>query len=220
MKNLSKFALSLIVAGAFAQAHASTITISTGYSEAGVQASAAAYQAVVNAAIATPGAGYGSTSITSYDNVSNHSLFGSGSNIAFKSTINFGVSATDAGLWSFRSGVDFGRGGAMFLDGVALDYKSNDMWWAGSYGSTSQFFAGSSTLAAGNHTLSIYGLEGCCDAGQQAQFKSATGSFTSFSSTDGLVSAVPEPSTYAMLVIGLGLLGFTARRKQAAVFRA
>lgn len=220
MKNLSNIALSLIVAGAFAQANASTITISTGYSEAGVQASAAAYQDVVNAAIATPGAGYGSTSLTSYDNVSNHSLFGSNANIASKSVISFGVNAADAGLWSFRSGVDFGRGGAMFLDGVALDSKSSDMWWAGNYSSTSQFLAGSGTLAAGNHTLAIYGLEGCCDGGQQVQFKSATSNFTSFSSTDGLVSAVPEPSTYAMLVIGLGLLGFTVRRKQAAAFSA
>ncbi len=33
---------------------------------------------------------------------------------------------------------------------------------------------------------------------------------------DGSVSAVPEPSTYAMLVVGLGLLGFSARRNKQA----
>ncbi|MDP1573390.1 MAG: FxDxF family PEP-CTERM protein [Coxiellaceae bacterium] len=33
-----------------------------------------------------------------------------------------------------------------------------------------------------------------------------------------LVSAVPEPETYAMLLAGLGLLGFMARRrKESAV---
>lgn len=31
--------------------------------------------------------------------------------------------------------------------------------------------------------------------------------------TDGTVSAVPEPETYAMLLAGLGLLGFMTRRK-------
>ncbi len=218
MKNLPKIALSLIAVGVFAHANASTITLSTGYSAAAAQTSAANYQSVVNAAVATPGAGYGSTSIASYDNVSNSGLFGSGSNIAFKSVINFGVSAADAGAWSFRSGVDFGKGGALFLDGVALDVKSNDMWWAGNYNNASQFLSGSSALSAGNHTLSIYGLEGCCDGGQQVQFKAGNNNFVSFGAKDGLISAVPEPTTYAMLLIGLGLLGFTARRKQEAKF--
>lgn len=218
MKNLPKIALSLIAVGVFAHANASTITLTTGYSGAGAQSSAADYQSVVNAAVATPGAGYGSATIASYDNVTNSSLFGSGSNIAFKSVINFGVSAADAGAWSFRSGVDFGRGGALFLDGVALDFKNNDLWWAGNYNNGSQFLSGSSALSAGNHTLSIYGLEGCCDGGQQVQFKAGNNNFTSFGANDGLISAVPEPSTYAMLVVGLGLLGFAARRKQEAKF--
>jgi hypothetical protein len=30
----------------------------------------------------------------------------------------------------------------------------------------------------------------------------------------GFAAAVPEPETYAMLLAGLGLLGFTARRRQ------
>ena len=219
MKNLPKFAFSLIVLGVFAHANASTITISTGYSTASAQTSADAYKNVVNAAVVTPGAGYGSTSVSSYDNVSNSSLFGSNANIASRSVIDFGVSASQAGAWSFRSGVDLGKGGALFLDGVALDYKSSDMWWAGNYNNASQFLSGSTVLSAGNHTLSIYGLEGCCDGGQQVQFKAGNSSFASFSSTDGLasVSPVPEPSTYAMMLIGLGLLAFTGRRSAQAV---
>lgn len=222
MKNLPKFALTLIAVAAFSHANASTITISTGFSNAGAQASADAYKAVVDAAVATPAAGYGSTSLSSYDYVSNQSLFGSNNNIASRSTIDFGVTAAQAGTWSFRSGVDFGNGGALFLDGVALDVKTSDMWWGGNYDNSSQFLSGSTLLSAGNHTLSLYGLEGCCDGGQQVQFKEGSNSFASFASTDGLaaVSAVPEPSTYAMLLIGMGLLAFTARRKQPEAFRA
>jgi hypothetical protein len=52
------------------------------------------------------------------------------------------------------------------------------------------------------------------------QFKAGNSNFASFAANDGLVSAVPEPTTYAMLLIGLGLLGFTARRKQEAKFKS
>lgn len=219
MKNLPKLALSLIAVGVFAYANASTITVSTGYSTAGAQKTADAYKAVVDAAVAKPTLGYGSKTVASYNALDNSSLFGSSTNIAFRSTIDFGVTAAQAGSWSFRTGVDFSQGGALFLDGVALDVGTNDMWWNGSYTNSNGFLSGSSTLVAGNHTLSVYGLESCCDGFQQAQFKAGNSSFASFSSTDGLasVSAVPEPSTYAMMLIGLGLLAFTGRRSTQAV---
>ena len=222
MKNLSQWAWSLIAVGMFAHANASTITISTGFSEAGAQTSAAAYRSVVDAAVAGPTVGYGSKTVASYISVDNSSLFGSSTNIAFRSTIDFGVSAAQAGSWSFRSGVDFSQGGAMFLDGVALDVGSNDLWWNGSYNNSNGVLSGSGTLAAGKHTLSIYGLESCCDGYQQAQFKAGNSSFASFSSTDGLasVSPVPELSIYAMLLAGLGLLVFTTGQKQPDGFRA
>ena len=219
MKNLPKFALSLIAVAVFAHANASTITVSTGYSTASAQKNADAYKAVVDAAVAKPTLGYGSKTVASYNALDSSALFGSSTNIAFRSTIDFGVTAAQAGSWSFRTGVDFSQGGALFLDGVALDVGTNDMWWNGNYSNSNGFLSGGSTVAAGNHTLSIYGLESCCDGYQQAQFKAGNSSFASFSSTDGLasVSPVPEPSTYAMLLIGLGLLAFTGRRSEEPV---
>jgi asparagine N-glycosylation enzyme membrane subunit Stt3 len=145
MENLPKIVLSLIAAGVFAHANASTITVSTAYSNTGLQATA--YPSVVNA-------------------------------------------------------------------GRALDVKSSDLWWAANYHGSSQFLDGSSTLLAGNHTLSIDGLDGCCGEGQQVHFTADNSNFASFSSTDGPVTSLSEPSTYAMLLTSLALLGFTARRRQ------
>ena len=147
MKNLPQFALSLLAAGVFAHANASTITISTGFSDAGAQKSAAAYKTVVDAAVAKPTAGYGSKTVASYNSVDNSSLFGSSTNIAFRSTIDFGVTAAQAGSWSFRTGVDFSNGGALFLDGVALDVGTGDMWWNGSYSNSAGFLSGSGVAA-------------------------------------------------------------------------
>ncbi len=198
-----------------ANADATTITIETGHSTAAAQASAEAYRDVVDAAVAaTPG--YGTSHPALFENISNHGLFGgTNQDIAFKFTINFAVTPAQTGAWEFRAGVDFGHGGAMFLDGAALGFKSNDMWWGGSYGNSSQYldFLSTSPLAAGSHVLNIYGLEGCCDGPQQAQFRLAGSSeFKTLGSTDGL-SAVPEPATYALFGIGLMGLGVARRRK-------
>jgi hypothetical protein len=207
---LSALVLAMAVAGG---ANAAVITFQTGYSTAGVQATAQDYRSVVDAAVAA--SPYGSTVLNNYDIVSNQSLFGAGAtNIAFKSNITFGVS-TD-GSYSFRAGVDFGNGGAVFLDGQAVAVNSGEMWWAHSYVNTGSVFQVSGqSLSAGNHTLTIYGLEGCCDGGQQVQYAVNGGAYQSFSAnTLGTIAAVPEPETYGMLLAGLGVMGAIARRRQ------
>jgi hypothetical protein len=82
------------------------------------------------------------------------------------------------------------------------------MWWAGSYSNTGGIFAvNNQALSAGNHTLTIYGLEGCCDGGQQVQYAVNGGAFQSFNNSSlQLAAAVPEPETYAMLLGGLAWL--------------
>lgn len=204
-KILSVLSLALL-AGA---AGASTIEYQTGhFTGSPTFASASDYQTAVESAVALSPL----VSLASYDSV-NPGLSQAG-NDAFKATVTFGVA--DAGLWSFRSGVDFGLGGAMFLDGVAQTFRTTDMWWNGDYYNATQFLSFSNTLAAGNHTLTIYGLEWCCSGPQQAQFQAVgSNAFVSFSNNDGLVSAVPEPESYAMMLAGLGLMGSIVRRRKS-----
>lgn len=204
MKNAAAALALGLVAGI---ASASTIQIQTGaYTGTGSFASALDYQTAVEAAVSAPGAS--STFVGSYDN-----LPVALNNSALDATITF--DATTAGTWDFRMGVDFGLGGAVFLDGTALAYNTGNMWWAGSYGDTTQSFNVTSAIASGSHTLSIYGIEDCCSGNQQAQFSIDGGAFTSFSNADGLATAVPESRTYAMLLAGLGLVASMARRRGA-----
>jgi hypothetical protein len=201
----------LAVALAYGSAEAAVITFQTGYSNAGVQTSASSYRDIVEAAVAN--SPYGSTVLSNYDIVSNQSLFGAGAtDIAFKSSINFGLNT--AGTYSFRAGVDFGNGGAVFLDGQAVDLKSGDLWWAHDYVNTNSVLSVSNqALSAGNHTLTIYGLEGCCDGGQQVQYSANGAAFQSFSASTLQIAAVPEPETYAMMLGGLGVVGAIAGRR-------
>ena len=202
-------ALALAIGGSVC---ASTITIESASAKpSGTLSDAGAYRSAVNTSLQGPT--YTKTTVDSYNNVTHASLFGGNSDFALKSTIQFGVTQATAGLWQFRAGVDFGYGGALFLNDVALDVKSHDMWWAGQYDNSSQYFNAAVNLGAGNHTLTIYGFEGCCDGGQQAQFMAPAGTFTSFSNTDNLVSAVPEPETYAMFLTGMAMMGFLMRRQ-------
>ena len=191
---------------------ASTIEYQTGhYTGSSTFASAGDCQVAVDSAVMLSPL----VTLSSYDNV-NPGLSQSG-NDAFKATVNFDVA--NVGMWSIRSGVDFGLGGAMFLDGVAKTFKTNDMWRAGNYGNPSQYLIFSNALTAGNHTLTIYGLEWCCSGPQQAQFESeSSNGFVSFSNADGLVSSVPEPEAYALMLVGLGLIGtvINLRKSKAA----
>lgn len=210
---MNKLGLALLATFAL-NANASVITVQVAATSPAAQASAAAYKLAVDAAIANPAAYKGSKSVAVYDNLAVKNYFGGISNYAFESTINFGVTAAQAGTWNFRTGVDFGFGGALFVDGVALGYNTHDMWWNNSYGSTNGSLQGAINLAAGNHIVKIYGLEGCCDGAMQAQFKAANASaYATFASTDKL-NAVPEPVSIATFGLGAGAIAFIRRRRR------
>ncbi len=197
---MKKFAAAISLAVVAGAASASGLTFQTGSGFQSNLADSAAYESAVTALVGAP------VALSSFNDV-NFSL----SNSAFEATVTFDV--TSPTTFNFRAGVDLGGGGTMVLDGTALDTHSNNMWWAGSYGDSSQYFAGSATLGVGVHTLSLYGFEDCCSGNMQAQYSTDGGaSFTSFSSTDSL-PAVPEAQSFAMLLAGLGLVATVARRR-------
>jgi hypothetical protein len=210
MKKITLLALALCAAFGSA-AQASIMSVQSVGATSPFLSSGEAYLAAVDAALL--GGPSNAATVSSLDWISHGSLFGGSANFAMKTTVNFGVAT--AGTWSFRAGVDFGFGGAMAIDGVVVDFKNNDMWWENGYGVPSQHFAASTALSAGNHVLTIAGFEGCCDGGQQVQFKQAgSNNFVSFSSSDTLdAAAIPEPASISLALMGFGLLGLSRRRQ-------
>ncbi|MEE9302291.1 MAG: CCXG family PEP-CTERM protein [Thiotrichaceae bacterium] len=147
-------------------------------------------------------AGYGCSIITNFTNISNHAVYAPPSvnmNFGAYSETFFEVSVAEAGLWEFRYGADFGRGGGLYVDGVALDEKWNtDLWWAYNWNNTTEILQGSISLTSGYHTLEVIGFEGCCDGGITVQFKKPGDAFKSYSDANINVNSrkcpVAEPA--------------------------
>ena len=107
----------------------------------------------------------------SLDGLSNHSLCGSNAGIISHVAVPF--STTAAGSWRFQVGPDFGNGSEMLVDGVVVSSRWYDVWSDGNLDNTGQVLDGLVTLAAGTHTLEIYGAESCCDGPWRARFQLA-----------------------------------------------
>ena len=161
------------------------------------------YQYQANfASLPAGGAGYGTAALPAgnwnppFFPASNQGLVsgGSATDIAFHFQVNF---TSVAGVLSGNMAPDFGFGGGVLLDGVEVAFNPNDMWWGGNWGANSQIFSFTSTLAAGSHSIDIYGQEGCCDG------------FTGFDA-----SFTPTPDNGATLaLLGFGLAGVTLARR-------
>jgi hypothetical protein len=174
--------------------------------------SAAAYVSNWNTLVTTdptPPAGYGSASVASFVNLNNSGTFGGSSqDIAFHTVINFTVAPSQAGSWSFQFGIDYGLGGVALLDGAVLDFKTTDMWWAGDFLNTSQILMGTSNLATGSHTIELFGLDACCDGQSAGRYQVGSAGYQTFTVSS---SAIPEPSSVATMLSGLGFVAILAR---------
>jgi hypothetical protein len=87
----------------------------------------------------------------------------------------------------------------LILDGAATPWSFSDT--VGSSFGTGLFHGVySGLISAGAHAFSLYVTQDCCGYGGMAWSASVT--------------PVPEPETYAMLLVGLGLVGFMMRRRR------
>jgi hypothetical protein len=149
-------------------------------------------------------AGYGCLSPDSFVGISNAILFGSINNnqndIVLFAEVFFEVAAGQAGVWEFRYGADFGRGGGLYVDDVTLEQDWNsDLWWNNNWNGAAGVLQGSINLAAGVHSLRILGSDGCCDGGLTVQFRQPGGLWQDLTTTNIQLRArqcsnSPEPT--------------------------
>ena len=151
------------------------------------------------------------SSLTEFTNVD------TGNNTIANLSINF--DSGQAQNIDFRFGLDGGYGVEVFFNNANIVDTIDDIWWSKSYNNSDVIYLGDTALAAGsNNTLNVYWAENSNSGIQSAQFTLDGGDTWQTLSTENLsaVSAVPEPSTYALMLGGLGLVGFMAARRRKA----
>ena len=100
-----------------------------------------------------------------------------------------GLDITGLSLYSAGTGTG---AGTLVADGTSLQSGAIDVWTVST-----------DNLAAGSYYLQVTGN---LVSDQAASFGGAV----------SLAAPVPEPETYGMMIAGLGVLGFLARRRKAA----
>ncbi len=113
--------------------------------------------------------GYSCSHPAQYQNITNVGQGGVNHDFIAYSEAYFTVPTS--GQWGVRYGADYGLGGGLYVNGIALDERwDEDLWWGGSDWNNSDVLQGVTSLTAGEHKLEIIGAEGGNDGGLTIQF--------------------------------------------------
>lgn len=127
-------------------------------------------------------------------------------------SVGFNLS-TAANNWGFRLAPDAGLGGSIYLDGVLLSTKTDDLWWGGSWTLAEILVATGLNLSSGNHIFEGFWAEACCNGGQALQYTADNGN--TWQSISGLANpTVPVPA--AVWLFSSALLGLLAATRRKA----
>ncbi len=152
------------------------------------------------------------SSVKTARTLNNFDLVWGGNNTFSHLTVDFSTRNTSV---FFQIAPDAGFGGALYLDGVKLTEKQNNLWWNYNWNNSASILGASiANLSAGHHTLEAFWAENCCNGGGSGRFSLDNGSTWQSLSTANLNKLAPVPVPSAILLFGTGMIWvFYMRRK-------
>ena len=120
--------------------------------------------------------------------LNNRAIGGTNGNYGWCVSAVINVTPATAGVWGFRYGADFGRGGHLYVSGQNLEEDWNDdLWWANNYANTGETLEGTVVLSPGWHRYEALGFEGCCDGTTGFQAQAPGGAWQDLSTSNFLM---------------------------------
>lgn len=126
--------------------------------------------------------------------------FDASANGTYTYELKFNLTGDVASSAAFTGQFAADNSAVVTLNGVAIGSSSGFTSWSSFASSGATFNSGLNTL---DFTVTNFAQNGGNPTGLRVEFLSSS------------VTAVPEPETYAMLLAGMGLVGFVARRRKA-----
>lgn len=141
---------------------------------------------------------------TSISGLNNRAIGGTNGDYGWCVSAVLNVTSSTAGLWEFRYGGDFGRGGHLIVGGQEIEEQwNNDLWWAGNFANTAETLEGNITLPVGWHRYEAMGFEGCCDGTTGIQARAPGGPWQDLSSSNFPIRGSQCVNPTATVAIGM-----------------
>lgn len=138
----------------------------------------------------------------SISGLNNRALGGANGDFGWCISAMIEVTPATSGLWGFRYGADFGRGGHLYMRETELEQQWDaDLWWANNFNDTSQTLEGDISLTPGWHRYEALGFEGCCDGPVGWQARAPGGAWQDLSTANFSMRAARCVSTTATVTM-------------------
>ena len=119
----------------------------------------------------------------------------------------------DTTNWVFDFGLDAGYGAAIYVDGLLVDSRTDNLWWSNNWSNSDVFTVSLSDLARDSQVIDVYWAENCCNGNSSIRFTDGNNKTNTLSVANLDAASIPEPTTIALF--GLAVMGIAARRRMA-----